>query len=132
MSAKRKKALPRTLGACADRMYQIRDEKKILKAQIDVLDSEFKEIKEKLIAELPKSKAEGVTGRAATATIKLKDIATVKNWDLFYKHVKRTDNFSLLQRRVSDAAVKERWSDGKKVPGVEPFRVVDISLTKKK
>lgn len=132
MPISKKITLPKTLGACADRLYKLRQLKSEQKQKLDALDAEYKAIKEKLIQELPKSKAEGVTGRAATATIRLKDIPSVKDWDQLYKYIKRTGDFSLLQRRVSDGAVKERWEDRKKVPGVEPFRVVDVSVTKKR
>ena len=130
--AKRKIQIPKTLGGCADRLYKLRDEKKVAQAKVDAIDEEFKAIKAHLIEKLPKNNAEGVTGRFANAQIKKKNIPQVQDWEKFYAFVRRTKDFSLLQRRVSEGAVKERWESGKKVPGVEPFNVLSISVTKKK
>lgn len=128
---RRRKALPKTLGGCADRLQALRQEKAKLNKELQALDAEYKELKEKLIQELPKSQAEGVTGRQARAKIVTKHVPSVKDWGRFYKYVARTKSFDLLQRRVSEAAVKERWEAKKQVPGVEPYQVVTVSVTKK-
>ena len=47
-----------------------------------------------------------------------------------YNFILRNDRFDLLQRRLSDAAVKEMWQDGQSVPGVEPFNVITVSINK--
>ncbi len=123
--------VPKTLGACADKLYKLRDERKALSRQVKQIEEHEKAIKEKLIDELPKSKAEGVTGKTARAVIKKKKIGIVDNWDKLYAHVRKTKDFSLLQRRLSDAAVQDQWDNGKKIPGVESFTVIKVSVTKK-
>ncbi len=122
--------LPKTLGACADRLFAIKEAKGELERKISVLDDERKAIEERLIAELPKSDAGGVLGKLCKAVITRKDVPTVKDWDPFYAYVLRTKDFSLLQRRVGELAIKERWDAGETVPGVEPFTVVKVSVTK--
>ena len=57
---------------------------------------------------------------------------TVSNWDDFYKYVLKTKDFSLLERRPGKAAIKERWNDGKAVPGITRFPVDKLSFTKTK
>ncbi|MCK5616845.1 hypothetical protein KAR91_84065 [Candidatus Pacearchaeota archaeon] len=128
---KKKLVLPKTLGGCADKLFKIKTEKAELSRKVKDLEGLEKAIKERLIQELPKDKAEGVIGKLARATIKQKNVASVKNWESFYKFILKTKDFSLMQKRVSDAAVKERWEDGKKVPGVEAFNVISVSITKK-
>lgn len=126
----REMKIPKTLGACADRLYQIREEQALLNKQVEVLQAEAAAIKEHLIANLPKSDAQGVLGKQARAAITTKQVPSVKDWDAFYKLILKSKDFSLLQRRVSDAAVRERWEAGEKVAGVEPFTVVNVSVTK--
>ena len=46
-------------------------------------------------------------------------------------HIRKTKDFSLLQRRLAAPAIKERWEAGKKVPGVEPFAILKVSVVKK-
>jgi hypothetical protein len=122
--------VPRTLGACADRLFELRTAAAVLNHQLEELDAERKLVQEHLIDNLPKSEARGITGKHARATIVTKEVPTVKDWGKLYAMVIKTKDFSLLQRRVSDAAVRERWEAGKKVPGVEAFTTVAVSVTK--
>ena len=66
----------------------------------------------------------------ATAAITRTTVAQVTDWDEVYKYVKKTGEFDLLQKRMSDVAYRERLDAGKPVPGTEPFIVVNLSLTK--
>lgn len=97
---------------------------------MDLLQSEESAIKEHIINTLPKSEASGVAGKLARVTIVTKQIPQVKDWDAFYKYVKKTSSFDLLQRRLTDSAIKERWEAGKEVPGVEHFNAVSVSINK--
>lgn len=130
--AKKIPALPKTLGGCADKLMRLRDERQELTKKIDAIKAHENAIKEKLIEELPKDDAQGVTGKLARVTIKTKKVGTVKDWSALYEYIRKKKDFSLLQRRLSDAAVKEQWEAGKKIPGVEPFNVIQVSLTKKR
>jgi hypothetical protein len=123
-------SLPKTIGACADALYKIRQDRLTVQKKIDELKGREEQLREYLIATLPKSDATGAAGKVARAQIKDKRVPKVEDWDALYKHVKRTGSFELLQRRVSDEAVKERWDAGKQVPGVEVFTTVTVSVTK--
>jgi hypothetical protein len=121
---------PKALAACADKYYQLKEQKAAAQKLVDAIDAEGKALKEHLINTLPKSEASGVAGKLARVTVVTKPVPQVKDWEKFYKYVKKTDQFELLQRRLSDAAVKERWDAGKQVPGVESFNVVTLSVNK--
>ena len=122
--------MPKTLGACADLVYDLRQQRLAAQKVVEEIEAREKAVKEHLIQQLPKSEAGGVTGKHARVTIVKKQVAQVKDWDLFYRYVLKTKDFSLLQRRVGEAAVQERWDAGKPVPGVEPFVVVTLSIGK--
>jgi len=124
--------MPKTIGACADLLYKLRDEKAAAKKVVDAIEADEKMVKEYIIQTLPKSNAEGVTGKVANVAVVRKEVPQVKDWDKFYAHVKRTNAWDLMQRRLSDSAVKERWEAGKKIPGVEVFTAVSVSCTKAK
>jgi hypothetical protein len=47
----------------------------------------------------------------------------VEDWPKLYAHIKKTGDFSLLEKRIGKAAVKEQWENGKKLPGVGSFPV---------
>ncbi len=121
---------PKALGACADRLYELKEARLVVQKQADAIEQEEKALKAHLIDTLPKSKAEGVSGTVANVKIVRKEVPQVKDYEAFYAHVKKTGSFDLLQRRLNDAAVKERLDAGKVIPGVEVFTAVSVSLTK--
>jgi hypothetical protein len=123
-------APPDKLGACADLLYTLREQRLQAQKVVDEFARREGIVREHIIAELPKSESQGVTGRIATALIKTKVVPVIKDWAEFYKHVKKTGAFEMLQKRLADAAIQERWEAGKKVPGVEPFTTVSVSVTK--
>lgn len=121
---------PKTLGECADKLYKLREERLATQKVAEELEAEEKALKEHIIQTLPKSEASGVAGKVARVTVVTKQVPQVKDWKKFYAFIKKTGAFELLQRRLTDKAVAERWEVGKAVPGVEPFGVVTISLNK--
>jgi len=130
-AAKPKKiVVPKTLGACADRLYAIKAEMSALNKKGEELDKERKAIQEHVINTLPKSNATGVAGKVANVKTMTVEVPQVKDWDVFYGYVRKTKRTDLLQRRLSEGAINEILDSGKKIPGVEPFPVVKISLTK--
>lgn len=122
--------IPATLGACADLLYELKQERLKQQKVVDALAVYESALRDHIIAELPKSEALGVTGHKARVTVVTKDVPTVKDWDALYAHVRETGHFELLQRRLGDKAVAERWDQGVAVPGVEPFTAVTVSLNK--
>ena len=121
---------PKTLGACADALYEVRQARLDLQKKVDALSEQETALREHIIQTLPKSQASGVAGKLARVTVVTKDVPQVKDWDKLYAHVKKTGQFELLQRRLSDSAFKERQEAGKTVPGVELFRAVTVSINK--
>lgn len=123
---------PKTLGACADKYYELRQKRLDAQKVVDKIQEEESALREHLINTLPKSEATGTAGKKARVTVVTSQVPQVKDWDAFYKYVKKNGAFDLMQRRLADSAVKERWESGKKVPGVESFTVVKLSVNKVK
>ena len=122
--------LPKTLAGCADALYSVREERLAAQKVVDALARKEAALREHLIDNLPKSEASGIAGKLARASIVKDTIPQVKDWVAFHAYIKRTGSFDLLQKRLSDGAVKERWEAGKSLPGVERFTVVKVSITK--
>lgn len=121
---------PKTLGACADRLYKLRLERAEAQKVADKIEEEEKALKEYIINTLPKSEASGVSGKVARVSVVVRIVPQVKDWSEFYKYVEKTKSFDLLQRRLSEKAVQERWDAGKRVAGVETFNVITVSVNK--
>lgn len=130
MARSAKHVIPKTIGACADKLFELKQKKSELTKQVEALDEHRKLIEDHIINTLDKHDARGVRGKVASVKVLLSRVPSVKDWPKFYAHILKTKDFSLLQKRVSDTAVKERWEAEEQVPGVEPFDIVKVSLTK--
>lgn len=122
--------LPKTLAACADRLFTVKNTRLKEAKKLDVFKAEESALKEHLIEKLPKSQASGIAGKVARATVETKKVPTVENWDLFYAHIKKTGEFDLMGRGINAEAIEARWAAKKKVPGVGTFNVVTVSINK--
>lgn len=109
------------IGPTIDKLFDLRESKRKLEEQIGKIEAEYKSLEESLMEKLD---AEGSTkgaGRLAGASITSSVVPNVTDWDKFYAYISKTKFYHLLHKRPSDAAVRELFEQGKKVPGVEPF-----------
>lgn len=133
MSVKKPKldgVIPENLATCVDKYYQVREYRLAQQKLVDEIEEYEKALRENLIENIPKSDMTGVAGKLARATIDIKEIPRVENWDDLYKHISRTKSWELLGRKVGEAAVKERWASGKTVPGVRKFKTRVVRINK--
>jgi hypothetical protein len=133
--------MPKTLAACADMAYELRQERYALQKQVEELKSRESALVEHLIETLPKSDALGITGKKARATIKETEIVDLQGdgaepfagvYDYILKNGRKDPGvWSLLQRRLGSEAAKELIAAGKgKLIGAKLGTVKTISLTK--
>ena len=65
---------PKTLGACADRVYELRAKRLAAQKDVDAIEAEEKALKEHIINTLPKSETTGVAGKVARVTVVTKQV----------------------------------------------------------
>jgi len=128
--AKPASPFPATIGECADALYALKEQKAFMAAQLKSVTDAEAALKEHIINTLPKSNASGVAGRLARVRVGTKDVPSVTDWAKLQAYVRRTGEFELLGRSIAAAAVEERWTAGKKIPGVEPFKAVKVYINK--
>ena len=121
---------PKRIGTCADHLYQLQIERLSLQRAVDSIKIKEVMLREHIINTLPKSNASGIAGKLARVTVVTQDVPQVQDWPKFYAYLARTKSFDLLQRRLNNKAVIERWDDKKKVTGVGTFPVTKVSLNK--
>jgi hypothetical protein len=122
--------LPKTLAECADALYKTRAKRLAFAKQLEAFKALEGALREHLIAQLPKGKASGISGKVARATIEVVPIPVISDFDEFMKHVSKTKGYDLVQRRINEAAVKLRWENNKTVPGIGRFMDKRVSLEK--
>lgn len=129
---KKKLKLPKSLAACADALYETKQQRLAAQNEIKPLAAFETELKDYLINNLPKSQAEGISGRAANAKIVRKEIPKIEDEKKVLAFARKPGNEDLIKVSINMEAVQARWDAGKKVPGVGSFTVVTVSSTKLK
>lgn len=122
--------VPKSYGAVADLLYTTRQERLDLSKAVAALEDYEKALKQHLIDNLSKNESTGAAGKVARAQIVVEPVPQVQDWDEFYKHIKKTGSFELLNRALNRTAARERIDNGKTIPGVGTFDAVKVSVTK--
>ena len=128
--------LPKTLGSSIDKLSRVRTErlayKKKMEAELGRMRENEHHLQSHILKALGAAKLAKASGRFATASRSVTYVPTVDDWAALYKHIKKTDEFDLLQRRPNVGAFRDRWEDKKDVPGVRPESLVTLSITTSK
>lgn len=122
--------LPDTLAACADKLQDLKKQRYATQKLVDSIAREEAHLTAHIKDELAKQGATGISGFHARVSMNEKVVPTVQDWGALHEYIQKTGQFDLLQRRVSDAAVKERWQAGEKVAGVGEFTITTLSISK--
>jgi len=112
---------PTSIGGIADHLYELRERKRELEAQVAKIDAEYKEHEERLFERLDKEGTDAARGKRASVSITQGIVGNVEDWAEVEKYVKRTGNFQLFQRRISDASYRELLELKGAIPGITPF-----------
>lgn len=124
------KPFPKGMGACADLLHDLREDRLAADKVAAALKVREEELKTHIINNLPKDSG-GAIGQRYKVDVDRKKKMRVKDWPIFYAYVAKTKAWDLVQKRLAEQALADRLADGKKVPGLEPFDYVSISLTKR-
>lgn len=122
--------LPKTLAACADKLFETHERRLELQRQAKELEEQESKLKQHLIEKLPDQDASGVAGKLCRISLVNKEVPYAKDWPEIYKHIQKTGHFDLLGRRLNSSAVAERWENGEEVPGVETYTTTSVSINK--
>jgi hypothetical protein len=118
------------LGTVVDRYHEARGARLSAENLAANLKREENTLKEQIIRVLMESKTTSFGGKKATVKLQEKTKPQVQNWELLYDHIYATHGFDLLQRRLTETAVKARWDDKVEIPGVIAYPIFDLSVSK--
>lgn len=129
-TAKIEYKFPKTAGACADKFYELREKRLAAEKIAAAIESEEKAFKAHLIDTIPKSDATGVAGKLCRVSVVVKAVPQVKDWDAFHKYVQKNNAWDMLGKTISKEAITSRLDDKKKLPFIEMFNTVSLSVNK--
>ena len=99
-----------------------------MNAQLKEINRTKEELDYQLLTKLDEQGLSRTANGNASVSINQDTVPEVVDWDAFYAYVKATDDFSLLQRRVSSTAYKELRKLGEEVPGLQPREIRRINF----
>lgn len=111
------------------KLREIMDEKDQIKAREKELNQD-KEYMEGLL--IPMMRAEGIdkfsTAGIGTASIKPKIIYSAEDWDIVCKFIVENNEPMLLQKRLSEAKIKELQEGGIEIPGIKKIELDKLNF----
>lgn len=101
-----------------------------MEGEAEIVHEQERKVRAEILEALKTSGAGGIAGKTHRAEVVRKTTPQVADWSMLYEYIKENNAFELIQRRLSNPAVKERWDDKVEIPGVVPVEVDDLSVTK--
>jgi O-methyltransferase involved in polyketide biosynthesis len=108
-----------------------RSERLLADKVAEKLKKEETDLQKKLIEICIAAKAKALGGSKGVVNYARENKPTVISWEKLYEYIKEHDAFELLQRRLGEGAVVERWEDGIVIPGVATFPVDKLTISGK-
>ena len=121
--------LNKSLGSRADLLKQVDELASVENKKIAALEKFVSKLKQWFIENLPAEDSTGVSGKIGKVAITRSDVATVNDWSKFQAYIIKNKAFELMNKAVNQKAIRERWEQGKQIPGVEKFQRKKVSLT---
>lgn len=119
------------LAAIADEFEATREQRLALDKKAAALKKKEVELQNILIDNISKADATGVAGKTVRVSVVTEDVPVIEDREAFRKYINRTKHFELMQAlKPAAAAIKERWEQGKPVPGIGKFTKVKLSRSK--
>lgn len=123
--------MPKDIGRCADLYADVRELRLAMEKEVAEVKKRENEIKDHIIENLDKTEDTGAMGLSYSARVVTKPVPKIGDWGVFTSWIRKNDRFDMLQKRLSEKAVKDFWEEeDRDVPGVEKFNHVDLSIRK--
>lgn len=123
---------PKKLGTLVDELYDVRDRKGALQAQMKILEEEESGLETQMLVQMEEQGLDQVRGEKATVSISKSKVPQVKDWDALNRFILRHKALHLYQRRLAVGAYREaiELNNGKQLPGVEEFDKTTLNVRK--
>ena len=121
MSEKKLTDLLTELARTKKEIKSIQDSEKAYKAT-------QRELEAQIVIRMQEQGLDKVSNDLCTISIKQEIVPTVENWDDVHQHIVKTNQFELLQKRMSATAYRELVALGMDVPGVKSTELTRINF----
>ena len=87
-----------------------------------------RELESQIVIRMQEQGLDKVSNDLCTISIKQEIVPTVENWDDVHEHIVKTNQFELLQKRMSATAYRELITLGMDVPGVKSTELTRVNF----
>ena len=119
------------LNDLMDNLADVRDKMRSLQEQEKALRIRRNDLESAIIGKMDEQGIDQIANNLCTISKKLEIVPTVEDWDILYKHILRTTQFELLQKRMSATAYRELLQMNRLVPGVKATELTKINYRSK-
>lgn len=109
-------------------LAQIKLDKDNINQQLKVLNAQKDALEKKLMELMGAAGLQRASNGVATVSIGEEQVYNATNWDAVYEHIQSTGDFSILHRRLSNAAIREIEATGGDVPGTEAVTLQKVNF----
>lgn len=113
-----------------EQYHSLREQRLALQRQADALEQKEKDIIYEITTKMVSSDISTLIDGGYKAVMVIKPQALATNWPAILDFIKQTGAVDLLQKRLTESAVKARWDSGVDVPGVDRSEKHVITVTK--
>ena len=109
-------------------LAQIKLDKDNINQQLKVLNAQKDALEKKLMELMGAAGLQRASNGVATVSIGEEQVYNATNWDAVYEHIQSTGDFSILHRRLSNAAIREIEATGGAEPGTEAVTLQKVNF----
>lgn len=111
-------------------LFEMREQRLALQRQVDKMEQDEKDLMYTLTNEMVSSNSLTTSADGFVAKRKTVNSPIVQDWTLTLEYVRATGQVDLLQKRLTESAVKARWDAGVDIPGVDKLVKHTVTITK--
>jgi len=107
---------------------KIRTEIKSVQSEEKLLKAQQRELESQISIRMQEQGLDKISNDVCTISLKNEIVPTVEDWDQLHEHIIKTNQFELLQKRMSATAYRELITTGMDVPGVKSTELTRVNF----
>ena len=107
---------------------KVRTEIKSVQAEEKLLKTQQRELESQISIRMQEQGLDKISNDVCTISLKNEIVPTVEDWDALHQHIINTNQFELLQKRMSATAYRELITSGMDVPGVKSTELTRVNF----
>ena len=107
---------------------KIRTEIKSVQSEEKLLKAQQRELESQISIRMQEQGLDKISNDICTISLKNEIVPTVEDWDQLHEHIIKTNQFELLQKRMSATAYRELITTGMDVPGVKSTELTRVNF----